>query len=82
MPDLEIWQSTRGSLPYRWLVRDADPPRYWYGARDDGRGGLAFERIPDNQLAVESDAFGEPPDEAARAAVAAAFRAQVLGQAP
>ena len=82
MAEMEIWQGNGATLPYRWLVRDAEPPRYWYGARDDGRGGLTFERIPDDQLAEHSDQFSEPADEAARTRVGAAFREQVLGQSP
>ena len=80
--DIEIWQANSNAAPYRWLIRDADPPRYWYGALDDGRGGWVFERVPDATLAEQSDDFAEPEDESVRAAVVQAFRQQVLGQSP
>ena len=80
--EIEIWRGTQSTAPYRWLVRDAQPPRYWYGALDNGQGELTFERLPDTRLAEQSDAFGEPATEAERAAVVEAFRQQVLDESP
>jgi hypothetical protein len=76
--DLEIWQATERQAPHRWLIRDAQPPRYWYGASDDGRGGWRFERIPDDALVGESERVADDGDPVQRDAVLRAFSEQVL----
>ncbi len=78
--DPEIWQSNASGAPHRWLIRDAQPPRYWYGALEDGRGGWRFERIPDDALVPESERVAEPTDATQRDTVLRAFREQVLGE--
>ena len=78
--NLEIWQGNSKTAPYRWLVRDAEPPRSWYGAVDDGRGGWRFEELPDDTLVAEGGRFDEPANDSQCSAVLQAFRQQVLGE--
>ena len=75
--EIEIWRGTPRTAPYRWLVRDSHPPRYWYGALDDGRGRLTFQRLADSTLVEEGDTCREPATEGERAEIVAAFRQQV-----
>jgi hypothetical protein len=76
--NLEIWQAASGRAPYRWLLRDAQPPRYWYGAVGDDSGGWRFERVPDTLLPDASEDFTEPTDDSGCETVVQAFRDQVL----
>ena len=79
MANVEIWQGSSSTEPYRWIVRDAEPPRGWYGARDDGAGGWAFEPLPDTMLA-QLDDLAEPAMTPQAVAVVAAFQQQMPPQ--
>ena len=79
MAEIEIWQGTADTRPYRYMVRDAEPPRLWYGVQEDGQGGWRFQPLADATL-VELDDFSPLGDEAQARPILQAFRERVTGE--
>ena len=71
MAEIEVFQGKEQMAPYDYVVRDAQPPRYWYGAQRDGEG-WRFERLEDARLAGMSD-LGPAPEGASMTSLLEAF---------